>query len=306
MDDNQTIEKVDVRVIVSESNMAEIVSKAINNVQLEKDYNIIVSSIIPTKDMELAKKVASGADIILIGSYGQDEYYNILYNDLKTDFNHIGLFNYENVISDEGTIEISHAEREIFNSIIKAGLSYSLNIINIHSLENKLSSLTRKYNSLLDDYNGLIDDNENLEKVNLELKDEITNLNHNIDKIKSDFSSFKGRFEDIHKKHILEIYDLNDLWQEVFDESLLNQEKIIIATNKFRPDNIIVGQGFIGAVDKLTAIDWLKVVKTALIFVEDKENELKKELNNLHNESDDKIIDEREYDIPNNIGDFFG
>jgi len=150
MDDNQTIEKVDVRVIVSENNMAEIVSKAINNVQLEKDYNIIVSSIIPTKDMELAKKVASGADIILIGSYGHDEYYNILYNDLKTDFNHIGLFNYDNVISDEGTIEISHAEREIFNSIIKAGLSYSLNIINIHSLENKLSSLTRKYNSLLD------------------------------------------------------------------------------------------------------------------------------------------------------------
>ena len=45
MDDNQTIEKVDVRVIVSENNMAEIVSKAINNVQLEKDYNIIVSSI---------------------------------------------------------------------------------------------------------------------------------------------------------------------------------------------------------------------------------------------------------------------
>ena len=92
MDDNQTIEKVDVRVIVSENNMAEIVSKAINNVQLEKDYNIIVSSIIPTKDMELAKKVASGADIILIGSYGHDEYYNILYNDLKTDFNHIMLF----------------------------------------------------------------------------------------------------------------------------------------------------------------------------------------------------------------------
>lgn len=140
----------------------------------------------------------------------------------------------------------------------------------------------------------------------MELKDEITNLNHNIDKIKSDFSSFKGRFEDIHKKHILEIYNLNDLWQEVFDESLLNQEKIIIATNKFRPDDIIVGQGFIGAVDKPTAIDWLKVVKTALIFVEDKEEELKKELNNLNNESDDKIIDEREYDIPNNIGDFFG
>lgn len=304
MEDNHIIEKVDVRIIVSESNMAEIVSRTINNLQLEKDYNIIVSSIIPTNDMDIAKKVASGGDIILIGSYGHDEFFNILFNDLKTDFNHIGLLDYDNIILDNGNIDETLAERELFNSIIKAGLSYSLNIINIHTLESKLSSLTKKYNSLLDDYNSLIDDNESLEKDNRNLKEEITNLNHNMDNVKAEFSSFKNRFKNIHNKDILEIYNLDDLWQEIFNEKLINQDKIVIATDKFKPDNIVVGQGFIGAIDKETAVDWLKVVKTALIFVENNENELKDELNKL-NEDISEDIDDEEYEIPTNIGDFF-
>lgn len=304
MEDKHITEKVDVRIIVSESNMAEIVSRTINNLQLEKDYNIIVSSIIPTNDMDIAKKVASGGDIILIGSYGHDEFFNILFNDLKTDFNHIGLLDYDNIILDNGNIDETLAERELFNSIIKAGLSYSLNIINIHTLENKLSSLTKKYNSLLDDYNSLIDDNESLEKDNRNLNEEITNLNHNMDNIKAEFSSFKNRFKNIHKKDILEIYNLDDLWQEIFNEQLINQDKIVIATDKFKPDNIVVGQGFIGAIDKETAVDWLKVVKTALIFVENNENELKEELNNLNKDISEDIDDE-EYEIPTNIGNFF-
>ena len=90
--ENSVISKVDVRIIVSGLDIAEVVSKSVDNTQLERDYNIIVSSIIPTNNFEIAKKVANGGDIILIGGYGQDENYNLLFNDLKTDFNHVGLF----------------------------------------------------------------------------------------------------------------------------------------------------------------------------------------------------------------------
>ena len=90
--------KIDVRIIVSGLDIAQLVSKAVNNIQLERNYNIIVSSIIPTVDLSIVKKVASGADILLIGGYGHDETYNILFNELKNDFNHIGLFNYNNMI----------------------------------------------------------------------------------------------------------------------------------------------------------------------------------------------------------------
>ena len=130
MEDQNHESKIDVRIIVSGLDIAQLVSKAVNNIQLENDYNIIVSSIIPTVELSIVKKVASGADILLIGGYGHDETYNILFNELKTDFNHIGLFDYNNIIIEDESIDFHLAEKEILNSIIKSTLSYSLNLIN--------------------------------------------------------------------------------------------------------------------------------------------------------------------------------
>ena len=264
--------KIDVRIIVESLDIAQLVSKAVNNIHLGRDYNIIVSSIIPTVEVDIVKKVASGADILLIGGYGRDGTYNILFNELKTDFNHIGLFDYNNIIIEDESIDSKLAEKEILNSIIKSTLSYSLNLINIHTLENKLMKVTHSYNSLLDDYNQVLKENEVLSQENKELMEDI-------DEIKSDFSSFKLRYEDVYSREILEIFDLNDLWQETFIQNLVDDERIVIATNKFKPDNIIVGQGFIAAESKSKAIEWLKIVRTALIFLDDNSDDLKREFN---------------------------
>ena len=296
MENNTYGSKIDVRIIVSNLDIAGLVSKAVDSAQLEKDYNIVVSSIIPTTDLELAKKVAEGADIILIGGYGQDDNFNLLYNDLKTDFNHIGLFDYNNVLFESEQVNAELAQKEILNSIIKSTLSYSLNLINIHTLENKLLKITHNYNSLLDDYNKLIKENEVLSMEN-------NDLHNDIDNLKSDFTNFKNRFEDIHNKDFLEIYKLDELWQEVFKQDLLDEEKIVIATNKFRPDNILVGQGFIAAQSKNHAIDWLKIIKTALIFVEDNKEELTKELSSKRIKKSPEVRED--YDLPNTFENFW-
>ena len=296
MENNTYGSKIDVRIIVSNLDIAGLVSKAVDSAQLEKDYNIVVSSIIPTTDLELAKKVAEGADIILIGGYGQDDNFNLLYNDLKTDFNHIGLFDYNNVLFESEQVNAELAQKEILNSIIKSTLSYSLNLINIHTLENKLLKITHNYNSLLDDYNKLIKENEVLSMEN-------NDLHNDIDNLKSDFTNFKNRFEDIHNKDFLEIYKLHELWQEVFKQDLLDEEKIVIATSKFKPDNIIVGQGFIAAQSKNHAIDWLKIIKTALIFVEDNKEELTKELSSKRIKKSPEVRED--YDLPNTFENFW-
>ena len=296
MENNTYGSKIDVRIIVSNLDIAGLVSKAVDSAQLEKDYNIVVSSIIPTTDLELAKKVAEGADIILIGGYGQDDNFNLLYNDLKTDFNHIGLFDYNNVLFESEQVNAELAQKEILNSIIKSTLSYSLNLINIHTLENKLLKLTHNYNNLLDDYNKLIKENEVLSMEN-------NDLHNDIDNLKSDFTNFKNRFEDIHNKDFLEIYKLDELWQEVFKQDLLDEEKIVIATSKFKPDNIIVGQGFIAAQSKNHAIDWLKIIKTALIFVEDNKEELTKELSSKRIKKSPEVRED--YDLPNTFENFW-
>ena len=296
MENNNYNSKIDVRIIVSNLDIAGLISKAVNNVQLEKDYNIVVSSIIPTTDFEIAKKVAEGADIILIGGYGQDDNFNMLFNDLKTDFNHIGLFDYNNVLFESEEVNIELAQKEILNSIIKSTLSYSLNLINIHTLENKLLKVTHNYNNLLDDYNKLIKENEVLSMENNDLHEDINNL-------KSDFTNFKNRFENIHTKDFLEIYRLDELWAETFNQDLADEEKIVIATNKFRPDNILVGQGFIAAQSRNQAIDWLKIIKTALIFVEDNKEELTKELYSKHSNKSPEARDD--YDLPNTFENFW-
>ena len=179
----------------------------------------------------------------------------------------------------------------ILNSIIRAALSYSLNLVNVHTLENKLLKLTHKYNSLLDDYNKLIEDYDEVSLKNKELQE-------TIDDLKSDFTAFKSRYEDIYSKEFLEIYNLNDLWQEAFREDLADAKKVTIATNKFKPENIIVGQGYIGAQSRQDAIDWLKIIKTALIFVGNDEEDLKRDLNKTSEVEDD-------YDISNNFENFW-
>ena len=288
--------KIDVRIIVGGLDIAQLVSKAVNNIQLENDYNIIVSSIIPTLELNIVKKVAGGADILLIGGYGQDETYNILFNELKTDFNHIGLFDYNNIIVEDESIDFKLAEKEILNSIIKSTLSYSLNLINIHTLENKLLKVTHNYNNLLDDYNQVIKEQEILTQENKELREDIN-------EIKADYSAFKTRYEDVYSKEILEIFNLEELWQDTFRQELNDEERIVIATDKFRPDNVIVGQGYIAAESRQKAVEWLNIVRTALIFVDDNADDLKKDLPSDDETVHDEVKDD--YEIPNNFENFW-
>ena len=288
--------KIDVRIIVGGLDIAQLVSKAVNNIQLENDYNIIVSSIIPTVELDIVKKVASGADILLIGGYGHDETYNILFNELKTDFNHIGLFDYNSVIVEDGSIDFKLAEKEILNSIIKSTLSYSLNLINIHTLENKLMKVTHNYNNLLDDYNQVNKEQEMLTRENRELREDL-------DEVRTDFTSFKQRYEDIYSKDILEILNLYDLWQDTFRQDLDDEERIVIATNKFRPENIIVGQGYIAAETRDKAVEWLNIVRTALIFVDDNEDDLRRELSSTTETRAPEVRDD--YEIQNTFENFW-
>lgn len=295
--ENETNEsKIDVRIIVQGLDIAQMVSKAVSNIQLERDYNIIVSSIIPTTEVSIVKKVAKGADIILIGSYGRDETYNILFNELKTDFNNVGLFDYNNIIIEDESIDFNLAQKEILNSIIKSTLSYSLNLINIHTLENKLMKVTHNYNNLLDDYNQVLKENEVFSRENKELLEDIK-------EIKSEFESFKLRYEDIYSREILEIFDLNELWQETFRQELTSEQQVVIATNKFKPDNIIVGQGYIASQSKQEAIDWLKIIRTALIFVEENKEDLKQNLEGIDEPKPPEVRDD--YEIPDTFENFW-
>ena len=290
MHDESNESKIDVRIIVSNLEIAEIISKAVNNIQLERDFNIVVSSIIPTVELGIVKKVVDGADILLIGGYGCDETFNILFNELKTDFNHVALLNYNNIIVENESYDFKLAEKEILDAIIKSTLSYSFNLVNIHSLESKLMEVTRNYNNLLDDYNQLIKDYDIVSSQNKELIDEIED-------VKADFSSFKLRYDGIYSKDILEVFNLEDLWQKSFHQELSDIKQIVFATDKFKPENIILGQGYIAAESEQKAVEWLKIVRTALIFVDENKDE-------FNNQNESSQLDE-DYNVSNDFENFW-
>jgi predicted nuclease with TOPRIM domain len=156
--------------------------------------------------------------------------------------------------------------------------------------------VTHNYNNLLDDYNQVIKEQEVLTRENNDLREDI-------EEIKSDYSAFKLRYEDIYSKEILEVFNLNELWQETFRQDLTDEKRIVIATNKFKPDNIIVGQGYVAAESRAKAIEWLNIVRTALIFVDDNEDDLKKDLGPNEETKPPEVIDD--YDIPNNFENFW-
>ena len=182
------------------------------------------------------------------------------------------------------------------SGLIKSTLSYSLNLINIHTLENKLVKVTNDYNSLLDDYNQLSKEQDVLSQENKELREDLEAIN-------IEFSQFKSRYSDISSKDILEIFNLNELWQNTFHQELDDEERIVIATNNFKPDNIIVGQGFIAAESINKAIEWLNIVRTALIFVDNDNGNLNRGLSADNETEPSEVRDD--YDIPNNFENFW-
>lgn len=59
---------VDVRILVEGASDVEVISKALQGLALGSEYNITISSIIPTTNIEIAKSAAAGADLLIIAT----------------------------------------------------------------------------------------------------------------------------------------------------------------------------------------------------------------------------------------------
>jgi len=289
---------VDVRIIVEGHQNSEFLSKVVRSIDFWDDFPIIVSSIVTTNNVEIAKNAVVGSDIILIATTPDEEgkkLFSTFYKVLKNDFNYVELLKFPKFRS-AGVPDLKKMENEIKNSVIQAGLSSIFDVVNINQVKSDLKNLKQNYNNSIDsnekislENETLINEAHHLREENKELSEEIKRLRSQIDNVKLEFSDFKSRFSNIHSRNLLEIFSISTIWNEIFNENLNeeNIDKIVIATNKFQPENLVVGQGYIGASSRKDATDWLKIVKTALIFLEDNSKELKEELANYNTEAND-------------------
>lgn len=277
---------VDVRIVLTDLNYIESISSTLNNFDLS-NFNIVISSLIPTNEIEIAKSTTHNADLLLVATEFSEEGKKLFYQfkkALKNDFNHIEYLKLPDLSSDsnyhpynnyDSKINFTEFfEDEIANSIIRAGLSCVSNLSLINTSKLNFFKIKEDYDNANQKLDKFTTENEHLNneiKVlrdkNQNLTDKILSLQKDLDKLKSDCSTYKSRFENIYSKDFLELFNLNALWAELFNESINNDlyESIILATNEFEPKDIIVGQGLIGAKNKEDALNWLKIIKTALI-----------------------------------------
>ena len=280
---------VDIRIILTNLDYLEFISKAVSNFDLS-NFNVNISSIIPTRDIEIAKNTIVGADLVLVAAESNAEghkLYQSLKKALKNDLNLIEylklpsleeLNDYEYDYNDENIFE-----DEIANSIIRGGLYSISNLSSINNSKRKYMEVKRdfeeesiKHEKTSKENDLLIKESKAVRERNEKLVEEVKILQRELDKIKSDYSDLKSRFEGIHSKNSLEVYSLNDLWYDLFDEYLSQDvyKFILISTDNFRPKNLMIGQGAICAESKEDALDWLKIIKTAFILADTNKQDL--------------------------------
>ena len=274
---------VDVRIVLTDLEYIEPVSRAVSNFDLS-NFNVIVSSIIPTNDVELAKTAVNGADLILIAIENSegDELFNAFKKELKTPYNFIEPLNLPS-LERLNSYEDNVFEDEIANSIIRGGLFSISSLSAINNAKRQYFNLKDEYDrnllkidKLNEENKHLIEESKYLRDKNEKLSENIKILQKDLDTIKSDFSDYKSRLESMYVRNSLEVFPIVDLWNELFREGFNENiyKFILLVTDNFRPQNIMIGQGIICAENKDEALDWLKVIKTASILVDENINDL--------------------------------
>ena len=280
---------IDVRIIVEGASDVESISKAMRNIALGAEYHITISSIIPTTSSEIAKRAVSGADIVLIatdvdapGRELAEKFRKVLKDKvghierMKLPFGH-----------DVEYIDPYLIQNEIKNAIIRSGLISIANIKHFRELEEKLRESNEdirkvsQENKDLEALNKALNlENEEIKKANDSYNEQLETLNTNYINLKGEYTSLKSKYEEIQNKNLYELFSIDELWKESFDENLKDEEQIYFISNEFKPENIVVGQNRIAASSKKDAVDWLKIIRTVLIFYDSKIDDLKEEFDN--------------------------
>ena len=280
---------IDVRIIVEGASDVEIISRAMQNIALGAEYHITISSIIPTTNPEIAKKAVNGADILLIatdvdapGRELADKFQKILKNEvghierMKLPFGH-----------DVEYLDPAIIRSEIKNAIIRSGLLSIANIKKYREMDDGLNEQDEKIKKLLKEIDESTIINERLISQNQQLMDEkeildkkVSELNDEVNKLKQRYAEIKNEYGLLKNKNLFETFSLKKLWKDTFNEDLDEEEYVYFITAEFKPENIITGQGFLAAPTRKDAIEWLKIIRTVLIFYDSKIEVLKDEIDN--------------------------
>jgi len=251
---------VDVRILVEGASDVEVVSKALQGLALGSEYNITISAIIPTTNLEIAKSAAAGADLLIIATDADRvgrELAERMFRELSELVGHVERMKIP-LGHDLEHIDVELVRKEIKNTLVRAGLK-SLQILPEYiALRNQLLDLKGKYEMLMQENEKLKSDYQELEGKYGELLEEYSKLVEENNKLKE---SLKKRAN---------VFKISEIWKELFGETEPPEEKYIAeAVEKLNlGGKIIVGQGYIYSDDEDLVIELLRIVHLSLSIAE--------------------------------------
>ncbi|NYT13912.1 MAG: topoisomerase [Candidatus Methanofastidiosa archaeon] len=277
---------IDTRIIVEGVSDVETLSKAIQDLALGSEFGVTISSIIPTTNIDIAKRSIVGADIVLIATDADRsgrELAERLFEELKGKEIII-----ERVKFPKGR-DLEHADlflvsKEIKNSLVRIGLK-SLKSIdtllekekslhslekNIFSLKNENDDLKKKTKNFEQTLNGIENEKELINK----LEEDIDRLNVEKNEIELESSEIKKelkskedriseleiRYKDLEAK-ILNIFDLESYWSKVSNDESPTTAEIRKAIEILGLDRVVASDDFIVSPSEESVYKVLRLIK---------------------------------------------
>ena len=256
---------VDVRILVEGASDVEVVSKALQGLALGSEYNITISAIIPTTNLEIAKSATAGADLLIIA----------------TDADRVGRELAERMFRELGElvgqvermkipmghdlehIDVELVRKELKNTLVRAGLKSLQVLPEYMTLRNQLFDLKGKHEMLIQENEELKKNYQELEQKYGELLEEYSQVLEENNRLKE---SLKKRAN---------VFKLTDIWKELFGETTPPDERHIAeAVEKLNlGGKIIVGQGHIYSEDEDLIVELLRIVHLSLSIAQAQKEE---------------------------------
>jgi predicted nuclease with TOPRIM domain len=274
---------VDVRILVEGASDVEVVSKALQGLALGSEYNITISSIIPTTNIDIAKSAAAGADLLIIATDADRvgrELAERLFNELGEMVGHIERMKLP-LGHDLEHVDVELVRKELRNALVRAGLKSLQVLPEYMELRKQLLDMKGRYDQLATEYENLYREHEELQKKYEELHAEYVRL-------RNENEGLRGLLDKKSRPVKIE-----EAWTNLFPAEPVPDERIFaIAVEKLGlAGKVVVGQGYIFAEEKELIEELMKTVYLSLAIKEGLEEKPTRQEEETPGKEEPEVID---------------
>ncbi|MEO2240840.1 MAG: toprim domain-containing protein [Euryarchaeota archaeon] len=262
---------VDVRVIVEGAADAEIISKVLQRMALGGEFNVTITSIIPTTHAHIARRAAEGADVVLIAT-DADKPGRKLASEFQEELEDL-VGHVERVKlplgHDVEHVNLDIVERELRNALIRAGLK---GLIKLKRLREELQDLKERLEELEELEEQVEDKQRRIEELKEELErseEKREELEEERERLEREVERLQGRVRELRERlkereRRLVPVSLEEVCREVGLSPEEVDPGVVEELGEALGVEVVVGDRRIAAPSRESALEVLKVYRSVV------------------------------------------